>query len=131
MNQSEALSQAIEMLERVAPGRNYDAREFYKKLSQIKSTITPAESDPKTLRGSKKVTDAALNLSLAPWPRTAIVDGEEFCEIERRTINGRDLILMESCRDGGEAPAIMVDAGTNETVSDEVYNGFHGYRRAS
>jgi hypothetical protein len=131
MNQSEALSQAIEMLERVAPGRDYNAREFYEKLRQIKATIAPAEFGPKTLGGRKKVADAALIPSLAPWPRTAIVDGEEFCEIDRRTIDGRDLILMESCRDGSEAPAIMVDAGTNETVSDEVYNGFHDYRRAS
>jgi len=25
----------------------------------------------------------------------------------------------------------MVDAGTNETVLDEVYDGFQGYRQAS
>jgi hypothetical protein len=65
------------------------------------------------------------------WPRTAIAHGEEFFEINRQMVNGRDLILMESCRDGGEAHAIIVDAATGETVSDEVYNGFRDYQRAS
>ena len=130
MNQSEALGLAIEMLERVAPGRNYDAREFYERLREIKA-ILPTESGPETLGPSGTVADTTSNSSLVPWLRTAILDGEEFIQIDRRTINGRDLILMESCRDGSEAPAIIVDAGTNETVLDEVYDGFHGYRRAS
>ena len=107
MNQSEALTLAVQMLERVAPGRNYETREFYDRLRDIKATMSPSP--------------------LRPWPRTAIVDGEEFCEIDRRTIEGRDLILMESCRDGGEAPEIIVDASTNETVLDEACNGFRDY----
>lgn len=131
MNQSEALSQAIEMLERVAPGRNYDAREFHEKLREIKATISPVVSSPRMPGERERATHATLNSSSIPQPKTAIVDGEEFCEIDRRTIDGRELILMESCRDGGEAPTIIVDAATGETVSDEVYNGFRGYRRAS
>ena len=107
MNQAEALTLAVEMLERVAPGRNYDPREFHNKLRDIKATISPSP--------------------LCSWPKTAIVDGEEFCEIDRRTIKGRELILMESCRDGGEAPAIIVDARTNETVLHEACNGFQDY----
>ncbi|MGO9324656.1 MAG: hypothetical protein ACLP07_08855 [Terracidiphilus sp.] len=129
MNQSEALSLAVEMLERVAPGSNYDARVFLEKLREIKATISPAESVPKTFSPREKVTGSTSNSSLVPWPRTVIVGGEEFCEIGRRTINGRELILMESCRDGGEAPAIIVDAATNETMLDEVCNGFYDYRR--
>ena len=39
MNQSEALTLAVEMLERVATGRNYDTREFYDRLRDIKATI--------------------------------------------------------------------------------------------
>ena len=109
MNQTEALNLAVEMLERVAPGHNYDTREFHENLRTIKATISPAEQAP------------------AFSPKTAIVQGEEFCEIERTTIEGRDLILMESCRDGGEAPTIIVDADTYEIVMDEVYNGFQDY----
>jgi hypothetical protein len=63
----------------------------------------------------------------ASWPRTAIICGEEFCEIAQQTFEGRDLILMESCRDGGEAPAVIVDASTNEIVVDEACNGFQDY----
>ncbi len=127
MNQSEALTLAVEMLERVAPGRNYDTREFYDRLRDIKATISPSLG--RELVGK----DAAENVAppkptLAPWPRTAILDGEEFCEIERRTVEGRDLILMESCRDGDEAPGVIIDASTNETVLYEAPNGFQDYR---
>jgi hypothetical protein len=111
MNQSEALNLAVEMLERVAPGTNYETRDFYEKLSNIKATISPVKP------------------SSSSWPRTAIVDGEEFYEIGRQTIEGRELLLMESCRDGGEAPAIIVDANTHEVLLDEVYNGFQDYRK--
>jgi hypothetical protein len=131
MNQSEALSQAVEMLERVAPGRNYDRREFYERLSEIKATVSQMGSGPAKQRPSEMVADTSPSFSLVQWPRTTIEDGEEFFEIDRQTIDGRELILMESCRDGSEAPAIMVDASTNETVLDEVYNGFDDYRRAS
>jgi hypothetical protein len=131
MNQSEALILAIEMLERVAPGSNFDAREFHEKLCEIKATVSPAESGPKILGRREKVADANSDSSLIPWPRAAIVSGEEYSEIGRRTIDGRELILMESCRDGSEAPAIIVDAVTNETILDEVWNGFLDYRRAS
>lgn len=109
MNQTESLNLAVEMLERVAPGINYNTREFYENLRGIKATISPAEQAP------------------VPSPKTAIVQGEEYCEIGRKTIKGRDLILMESCRDGGEAPAIIVDADTHEIVVEEVCNGFQGY----
>ena len=110
MNQNEALNLAVEMLERVAPGRNYENREFYEKLRDIKATISPAKPTSVT------------------WPRTAIVDGEEFYEIGQEAFEGKVLVLMESCRDGGEAPAIIVDADTHEVVIDEVYNGFQDYR---
>ena len=109
MNQSEALKLAIEMLEKVAPGTNFDSREFYENLDNIKATVSPAE------------------FSSSFWPRTAIVVGEEFYEIGHQTIEGRNLLLMESSRDGGEAPAIIVDADTHEVVMDEVYNGFQDY----
>jgi hypothetical protein len=115
MKQTEALNLAIEMLERVAPGRNYGTREFYDRLRDIKSTVLPATNADPTKRASTH------------WPKTSIVDGEEFCEIDRKTVKGRNLILMESCRDGGEAPAIIIDADTNETVLDEVNNGFQDY----
>jgi hypothetical protein len=131
VNQSEALSLAIEMLERVAPGRNYDAREFYERLREIKATISPTGSGPKTPGPSENVANTASNSSSVQWPRTAIVGGEEFFEIDRQMIDGRGLILMESCRDGSEAPAIIVDASTNEMVVEEAYDGFHAYRRAS
>lgn len=131
MNQSEALNLAVEMLERVAPGRNYDAREFYERLREIKATISPTGSGPKTLSPSEEVANTTSNSSSVQWPRTAIADGEEFFEIDRQTIDGRGLILMESCRDGKEAPAIIVDASTNEIVVEEAYDGFHGFRRAS
>ncbi len=111
MNQAEALSQAIDMLENVAPGSQYNAHEFYERLRNIKAAISPAEQ------------------AQDPSPRTAIVGGEEYCEIDRKTINDRDLILMESCRDGGEAPAIIADANTREVLMEEVYNGFHDYRK--
>jgi hypothetical protein len=110
MNQSKALILAVEMLERVAPGKNYDTPDFYGKLRSIKAAIPPCSS------------------SSAPWPRTAIVGGEEFFEVAQQAIEGRTLMLMESSRDGGEAPAIIVDAGTHEVVMDEVYNGFLDYR---
>ncbi len=132
MNQSEALIQAVEMLERVAPGRNYDTREFYEKLRGIKEAILP--DDPNAvepgLAGAGTRRDSAAEPSPAPltWPRTAIVDGEEFCEIDRQTIEGRNLLLMESSRDGGEAPAVIVDADTQEVVIGEAYNGFQDYR---
>ncbi len=131
MNQSEDLSLAVEMLERVAPGSNYDTREFYEKLRSIKATILPGKPntfDPSpTGAGTKQ--DARPEPSPATvWPWTAIVDGEEFYEIDRRTIAGRNLVLMESCRDGGEAPAVIVDADTQEIVIDEANNGFKDYR---
>ena len=104
MNQSEALALAVEMLERVAPGRNYDTREFYDRLLDIKAAISPS-------LGHEMVEEAAAENGAPPKPtlsalrpRTAILGGEEFCEIDRRVIEGRELILMESCRDGGEAP---------------------------
>jgi hypothetical protein len=131
MNQSEALILAIEMLERVAPGSNYDAHEFHEKLREIKATISPAEPGPKTPGRRERVAIAKSDSSLIPWPRVAVVSGEEYSEIGRRTIDGRELILMESCRDGSEAPAIIVDAVTNETILDEVWNGFLDYRRVS
>jgi hypothetical protein len=109
MNQTEALKLAVEMLDRIAPGSNYNTREFYENLRCIKATIAPAEQTP------------------ASSPQTAIAQGEEYCEIGRKTINGRNLILMESCRDGGEAPAMIVDADTHEIVMEEVYNGFQDY----
>jgi hypothetical protein len=132
MNQSEALSLAIEMLERVAPGVNYDANEFYEQLRDIKATILPG--GPKAVdpgsAGTGARPDAAAEASSARdfWPRTVIVCGEEFYEIDRQTIEGRNLILMESCRDGGEAPAVIVDADTHEVVIDEADNGFQDYR---
>lgn len=132
MNQSEALSQAVEMLERVAPGRNYDAREFYEKLRAIKAAILSDNSSAVcpglTCTGTGR--DSAAEQSPAPltWPRTVIVVGEEFYEIDRQTIEGRNLLLMESSRDGGEAPAVIVDADTHEVVIDEAYNGFQDYR---
>jgi hypothetical protein len=132
MNQSEALSLAVEMLEGVAPGRNFDDSEFYEQLRSVKATILP--DSPKTFDpGSARVgarQDAAAEASPArhPWPRTVIVDGEEFYEIDRQTIEGRNLLLMESSRDGGEAPAVIVDADTHEVVIDEAYNGFQDYR---
>jgi hypothetical protein len=109
MNQYEALTLAVEMLERVAPGRNFGTRAFYEQLSDIKRTIEP------------------VSPSSVAWPRTAIVDGEEFYEICQQTIGGKNLVLLESSRDGGEAPAIIVDADTREVVMDEVYNGFQDY----
>jgi hypothetical protein len=127
MNQSEALALAVEMLERVAPGRNYDNREFYDRLRDIKATISPSLDHEMGDRAAAE-NDAPPKPTLAPWPRTAILDGEEFCEIERRLIEGRDLILMESCRDGGEAPGVIIDASTNETVLYEAPNGFRDYR---
>jgi hypothetical protein len=104
MNKSDALSLAVEMLERVAPGRNYDASEFYERLREIRATISTAESRSEARGPNEKATDTASNSSLVQRPRTAIVGGEEFVEIDRQTIDGRDLILMESCRDGSEAP---------------------------
>jgi hypothetical protein len=127
MNQSEALSLAVEMLERVAPGTNYDTREFYERLRDIKATIPPADPDPKNIDLVREGAKAPPKPAPAPWPRTAILDGEEFCEVDRRMIEGRELILMESCRDGSEAPAIIVDANTNETVLEEACNGFEDY----
>jgi hypothetical protein len=130
MNQAEALSLAVEMLERVAPAINYGDSEYYEQLRAIKATIlpdVPNAVDP----GSPGVRqDAAAEASPARnrWPMTAIVGGEEFCEIDRQTIEGRNLILMESCRDGGEAPAVIVDADTHEVVIDEADNGFQDYR---
>lgn len=127
MNQSEALALAVEMLERVAPGRNYDTREFYDRLLDIKAAISPS-------LGHEMVEEAAAENGAPPkptlsaWPRTAILGGEEFCEIDRRVIEGRELILMESCRDGGEAPGAIIDANTNETVLYEAPNGFRDYR---
>jgi hypothetical protein len=127
MNQSEALTLAVEMLERVAPGSNYDTREFYDRLREIKATISPSLGRKMVDKASTE-NEALPKPTLASWPRTAILDGEEFCEIERRTIRGRDLILMESCRDGGEAPGVIIDASTNETVLYEAPNGFQDYR---
>jgi hypothetical protein len=46
MNQSEALNLAIEMLERVAPGTNFDTREYYDNLRDIKATISPDRPNP-------------------------------------------------------------------------------------
>jgi hypothetical protein len=57
----------------------------------------------------------------------AICAGEEFYEVDRQTIEGRELILMESCRDGAEAPGIIVDAISNEIVLDEANDGFQDY----
>jgi hypothetical protein len=125
MNQSEALNLAIEMLQRVAPGSNHDTREFYERLRDIKETASANARKPKSVGVAQG--DAGAPPLRAPWPRTAILDGEEFSEIDRRTIEGRDLILMESCRDGSEAHAIIVDANTNETVLEEVCNGFEDY----
>jgi hypothetical protein len=124
MNQSEALNLAIEMLDRVAHGRNCDAREYYERLRDIKAA-SPAvpEIDTTDLAPA----GAAIALLQTVWPRTAIVDGEEYYEIGRQTIEGRDLILMESCRDGGEAPALIIEAVTGETVMGEVLNGFQEY----
>jgi hypothetical protein len=34
---------------------------------------------------------------------------------------------MESCRDGAEAPGIIVDAISNEIVLDEANDGFQDY----
>ena len=126
MDQSEALTLAVEMLERVAPGRNYDTREFYDRLRDIKATISPSLGHEMVDKIAAE-SGASPKSTLATWPRTAILDGEEFCEIERRTIEGRDLILMESCRDGGEAPGVIIDASTNETVLYEAPNGFRDY----
>ena len=126
MNQSEALTLAAEMLERVAPGRNYDAREFYNRLRDIKATISPSLGDEMVDKATTK-NEGIPRPTLATWPRTAILDGEEFCEVERRAIEGRDLLLMESYRDGGEAPWVIIDASTNETVLYEAPNGFQDY----
>lgn len=132
MNQSEALSLAVEMLERVAPGINFDDNEFYEQLRDIKATILP--DSPKTIdtgsaaAGGPQVAEREERPARQSWPRAVIVGGEEFCEIGRRTIEGRNLILMESCRDGGEAPAVIVDADTNEVVIDEADSGFRTYR---
>jgi hypothetical protein len=132
MNQSEALSLAVEMLERVAPGSNYDAREFYEKLDSIKATILPDKPNTVDQRptGARARQDAGPEPSPTThlWPRTVIVDGEEFYEIDRRSIAGRNLLLMESSRDGGEAPAVIVDADTHEVVIYEANNGFEDYR---
>ena len=130
MNQSEALSLAVEMLERVAPGINYDDSEFYGQLRGIKATVLPDSPNTVDPGSAGARQDAAAEASPArhPWPRTVIVGGEEFYEIDRQTIEGRNLILMESCRDGGEAPAVIVDADTNEVVIDEADNGFQDYR---
>ena len=134
MNQSEALSLAVEMLERVAPGINYDENKFYEQLRDIKATISP--DSPKTVDpgsaggGAQQDTAAEASAARDFWPTTVIVCGEEFYEIDRQTIEGMNLILMESCRDGGEAPAVIVDADTNEVVVDEANNGFKDYRDA-
>jgi len=89
MNQSEALTLAVEMLERVAPGSNYDTREFYDRLREIRRRSRPA-SAAKMVDKASTENEALPKPTLASWPRTAILDGEEFCEIERRTIRGRD-----------------------------------------
>ena len=130
MNQSEALGLAVEMLERVAPGINFGDSEFYEQLRVIKATILPDNPDAVNPGSAGAPQDAAAEASLAGnrWPMTVIVCGEEFCEIDRQTIGGRNLILMESCRDGGEAPAVIVDADTHEVVIDEADSGFRSYR---
>lgn len=130
MNQSEALGLAVDMLERVAPGINCNDIDFYEQLRCIKATISadgPSTFDPGSA-GARQ--DAAAEAARAGrlWPRTVIVGGEEFCEIDRQTIEGRNLILMGSCRDGGEAPGVIVDADTHELVIDEADNGFQDYR---
>lgn len=127
MKQSEALSLAVELLERVAPGRNFKTAEFYASLRDIKSAIPPVQSDVGVIGVSLEPAMISKNSSSTYWPRTAIVCGEEFCEIDRRSIKGRNLILMQSCRDGSEAPGILVDADTHEVVLDEVVNGFRDY----
>lgn len=127
MNQSEALNLAVQMLESVAPGINCDPREFHYKLREIKAAISPTGSGPEPIGLNPAATKTPLQPSSAIWPKTAIVGGEEFCEIDRRIIGGRDLILMESCRDGNEAPAIIVDADTNETLVYEACNGFRDF----
>ena len=120
MNQSEALSLAIEMLERVAPGINYSRREYYERLEDIKAAIRTDETSEANLAPARIEAQKQ-------YPRTAICAGEEFCEIDRQTIVGRELILMESCRDGGEAPGIIVDAISNEIMLDEATDGFQDY----
>jgi hypothetical protein len=124
MNQSEALTLAIEMLERVAPSSSLDAREFYEKLGQIKAAVSGIGSEFAALTSVGEEVGAPL----ASWPRTVLVCGEEFCEITSQTIEGRHLLLMESSRDPGEAPEIIVDARTCEVLVDEAYNGFQSYR---
>lgn len=132
MNQSEALSQAVEMLERVAPGRNYDATEFFEKLREIKASFLPENPNAvdASLAGAGIMEESTAERSPTPvnWPRTVIVDGEEFFEIDRQTIDGRNLLLMESSRDGGEAPAVIIDADTHLVVIGEAFNGFQDYR---
>ena len=39
-----------------------------------------------------------------------MVNIADYYEIDRDTIDGRELVLMESKTDGDEAPAIIVDA---------------------
>jgi hypothetical protein len=132
MNQSEALGLAVEMLERVAPGINFGDSEFYEQLRVIKATILPDNPDAVNpgSAGTGARQDVAAEASPAGrrWPMTVIVGGEEFYEIDRQTIEGRNLILMESCRDGGDAPGVIVDADTHDVVIDEVDNGFRDYR---
>jgi hypothetical protein len=106
MKKSEALNLAIEMLERIGPGGGYDSQEFRDRLRAFREAASSVE------------------LALVPEPRTAVLAGEQFYEIDRKTIKGRNLILMESARDYGEAPGIIVDADTDEIVLEEVNEGF-------
>ena len=57
-----------------------------------------------------------------------MVNTADYYEIDRDTIDGRELVLMEHSTDGDEAPAIIVDAKTNEVLMDEVWNGFQDWR---
>lgn len=48
-------------------------------------------------------------------------------EIDRATINGKKLYLMESEQWGDEAPSIIMDDQHN-VILDDVRNGFDDYR---